>query len=246
MRWIAVAVLGSLLAASPDVRAQAPSNEEIVTTLLAVGLGSTSGSATDEPKLTRWTVPVRIALIGLPAPEPALAVIRAHTERLKAITGHDIQLAGNGAVNVTIVWAEEPFTDIQTEPYRTQLATFFQRDASLVTMIAMARGSAPCYALTLRNVAERPYAALVGISVRSSADEQRACVIKQLTKVTGLLGTSNASWSVTAAGFRHLDLPPGDIRMLKLLYHAKLTQGMGLGEVRKLAPELIKDVSATP
>ncbi len=243
MRWIAVAVFWSLLTASPDVRAQAPSNDEVVATFVTVGLGSTSGSLTDEPKLTRWTVPVRIALIGMPAPEPALAIIRDQTERLRAITGHDIQLAGTAAGNVSIVWADEPFTDIQTEPYRTQLATFFQRDASLITMIGMARGSAPCYALTLRNSAERPYAALVGISVRSSAEEQRACVIKQLTKVMGLLGTSNATWSVTAAGFRHLELPPGDVRMLKLLYHARLTQGMGLGEVRKLAPELIKELA---
>lgn len=244
MRWIAVAVVFGLLANSQAVCAQAPSNDEVVTTFATVALGSTSGSVTDEPKLTRWTVPVRIALIGMPAPEPALALIRSHTERLKAITGHDIQLAANGAGNVSIVWADEPFTDIQNEPYRTQLATFFQRDASLVTMIGMARGSAPCYALTLRNSAERPYAALVGISVKSSAEEQRACVIKQLTKVMGLLGTSNSSWSVTAAGFRHLDLPPGDVRMLKLLYHARLSQGMGLGEVRKLAPELVKELTA--
>lgn len=244
MRWIAVAVLWSLFGTAPDAQAQAPSNDEVVTTFLAVALGSTSGSMTDEPKLTRWTVPVRISLIGLPVPEPAMAIIRSHTERLKSITAQDIQLAGNGAGNVTIVWAEEPFTDIQNEPYRTQLTTFFQRDSSLVTMIALARGSAPCYALTLRNSAERPYASLVGISVRSSAEEQRACVIKQLTKVMGLLGTSNASWSVTAAGFRHLELPAGDIRMLKLLYHPRLTQGMGLAEVRKLAPDLIKDLPA--
>ena len=233
-----------LMANSHAIRAQAPSNDEIVATFATVALGSTSGSVTDEPKLTRWTVPVRIALIGMPAPEPALALIRSHTERLKAITGHDIQLAGNAAGNVSIVWADEPFTDIQNEPYRTQLATFFQRDASLVTMIGMARGSAPCYALTLRNSAERPYAALVGISVKNSAEEQRACVIKQLTKVMGLLSTSNSSWSVTAAGFRHLDLPPGDVRMLKLLYHPRLSQGMGLGEVRKLASELVKELTA--
>ena len=109
--------------------------------------------------------------------------------------------------------------------------------------LALARGAVPCYSLTLRNAQERPYASLVGVSSRMGTEERRTCIVKQLTRALGLLNTSNATWSVTAAGFRHAELPSGDVKMLQLLYSAKLTQGMTQTEVRKLAPDVLKQLA---
>jgi hypothetical protein len=232
----------ALVLGGAPVRAQAPGDDEILQTFLAVALSSTSGSPGDEPKLTRWTVPVRVGLAGIDPGEQTLDVVRTHLDRLRAITGHDIQFVRNGTTNLMVMFAEDPFADVQSEPYRTQISPLFQRDPGMINTIALARGAVPCYSLTLRNAQERPYASLVGVSSRLGAEERRTCIVKQLTRALGLLNTSNATWSVTAAGFRHAELPSGDVRMLQLLYSTKLTQGMTLGEVRKLAPDLLKQL----
>jgi len=187
-------------------------------------------------------VPVRIGLAGADPGEPTIEMLKTHIDRLKAVTGHDIQFVRNGTTNILVLFAEDPFTDIQNDPYKAQVAPIFQRDPNMLGTIALARGAVPCYSLTLRNAAERPYASLIGVSTRSSPEDRRTCLVKQLTRALGLLNTSNAIWSVTAAGFRHAELPSGDVRMLQLLYHSKLTQGMSQTEVRKLAPALLKEL----
>lgn len=241
LRAAFVSVLCLLLGLG-NVRAQAPGDDEILQTFLAVALSSTSGSPGDEPKLTRWTVPVRVGLAGIDPGEQTLDIVKTHLDRLKAITGHDIQFVRNGTANILVMFAEDPFTDVQSEPYRTQIAPLFQRDPNMLNTIALARGAVPCYSLTLRNAQERPYASLIGVSSRGNAEDRRACIVKQFTRAIGLLNTSNATWSVTAAGFRHAELPSGDVRMLQLLYSSKLTQGMTQTEVRKLAPDLLRQL----
>lgn len=222
--------------------AQAPGDDEILQTFMAVALSSTSGSPGDEPRLTRWTAPVRVGLAGIDPGEQTLDIVRTHLDRLKAITGHDIQFVRGGTANILVMFADDPFADVQSEPYRTQIAPLFQRDPTMINTIALARGAVPCYSLTLRNAQERPYASLIGVSSRSSVEDRRTCIVKQFTRALGLLNTSNAMWSVTAAGFRHAELPSGDVRMLQLLYSAKLTQGMTQTEVRKLAPDLLRQL----
>jgi hypothetical protein len=80
------------------------------------------------------------------------------------------------------------------------------------------------------------------VSARGGPEDRRTCLVKQLTRALGLLNTSNATWSVTAAGFRHAELPSGDVRMLQLLYSPKLVQGMPQAEVRKVAPAILKEL----
>jgi hypothetical protein len=244
MLRVALAIFLALAAPVVAVQAQAPApgDEELLQTFIAVALSSTSGSPGDEPKLTRWTVPVRVGLAGADPGEPTVDMLRTHLDRLKAVTGHDIQFVRNGTANILVLFADDPFTDIQNEPYKTQVAPLFQRDPNMLNTIALARGAVPCYSLTLRNAQERPYASLVGVSARGGQDDRRTCLVKQLTRALGLLNTSNATWSVTAAGFRHAELPSGDVRMLQLLYSAKLTQGMPQAEVRKVAPAILKEL----
>lgn len=239
---LAICLALSISVAGARAQAPAPGDEELLQTFIAVALSSTSGSPGDEPKLTRWTVPVRVAVVGADPGEPTVEMLRTHLDRLKAITGHDIQFVKNGSANILVLFAEDPFTDIQNEPYKTQVAPLFQRDPNMLSTIALARGAVPCYSLTLRNAQERPYGSLVGVSSRSGIEDRRACLVKQLTRALGLLNTSNATWSVTAAGFRYAELPAGDVRMLQLLYSSKLTQGMPQTEVRKAAPAILKEL----
>jgi hypothetical protein len=239
----AFASLVCLALACGSARAQAPGDDDILQTFMAVALSSTSGSPGDEPKLTRWTVPLRVGLAGIDPGEQTLDMLRTHLDRLRAITGHDIQFVRSGTTNLLVMFAEDPFADVQSEPYRSQITPLFQRDPGMINTIALARGAVPCYSLTLRNAQERPYASLVGVSSRIGTEERRTCIVKQLTRALGLLNTSNATWSVTAAGFRHAELPSGDVKMLQLLYSAKLTQGMTHTEVRKLAPDVLKQLA---
>ncbi|MBL8696931.1 MAG: DUF2927 domain-containing protein [Alphaproteobacteria bacterium] len=244
MRRFAFLLILFAALAAPPARADEPSDTQLLDAFYVAALGSSSGRPGDEPRLVRWTVPVRIGLMGLEAGEATLGVLREQIERLRVITGHDLQQVRDGGANVVVMFAEDPFADVEKEPYRGQLLPLFQRDPAMPGLIALARGSAPCFAFTLRGNNERPAASLVGLSTRSGPAEMRTCIVKLLPKVLGLGGLTDAFWSVTAAGFRHADLPNGDVRMLKLLYSPKLTQGMTLSEVKRLAPTVLKELPA--
>lgn len=245
IRHVACLLLGLAVAGAGSARANEPSEMQLLETFYASALGSSSGRPGDEPRLVRWTAPVRISLMGIEAAGDAQTLLREHVERLRAITGHDVQLVAEGGnPNVLVMFAEDPFADVEKEPYRAKLLPLFQRDPTMPGLIALARGAAPCFAFTLRGNNEQPTASLVGMSTRSAAAETRACVVKMLPKVLGLIGLSDSPWSVTAAGFRHAELPAGDVRLLQLLYSPKLTQGMTLTEVRRLAPTILREMPA--
>ena len=216
-----------------------PSPEKIVENFLGVVFGPASAHLAPQP-LRKWVKPIRVSVIGT-GPSKVSSLVQSHLEHLKYLTKHDIEYLPQGDVNYVVLMTPDIATDVLTT-HRALARNFFVSDAVMEQTVNSHRGKSQCYYVTAWNDALIQGALVVVPSGRDIATIY-LCLIRQMAQALGLLyNGASPDFSVFSNATRFVDLTTQDMTFLRMLYDPRLKPGMSLDDVRRLAPEILRDI----
>lgn len=246
LRCAKVAALGLALAGAVGGSAFAgsvyePSPEKIVENFLGVVFGPASGDLASQP-LRKWDKQIRVSVVGS-GPAQIVPHVQSHLQHLKYLTNHDIEFMPQGDVNYVVLMTSDIAADVLTT-HRALARNFFVSDAAMEQIVNSHRGKSQCYYVATWNGSLIQGALVVVPSGRDVATIY-LCLIRQMAQALGLLyNGAPPDFSVFSNATRFVDLTTQDMTFLRMLYDPRLKPGMSFDEVRRLAPEILRDLEA--
>lgn len=245
-RWARVAALGVMLAAVPGGATVAgsvyePSPEKIVDNFLRISFGQDLDAASKK-SLIKWTGPIHAGIFGTNLGVLPLN-LRSHLQHLTYLTGVDAEYITHGDLNLVIMVTPDVVEDM-LNTHRTLTVKFFASEAEMERVVNVHRGKSLCYNVVYRHDAAIQKA-LVVIKAGMELATAYRCLIKSTVQALGFLHQDiGPEFSIFATGARFVDLTAQDMTFLRMLYDSRLKPGMSFDEVRRLAPEILRDIEA--
>ncbi len=193
--------------------------------------------------LTRWEVPLKVALVG-DVSERYISYAMDHLEEMATISGRPVDLAGPGEANVVVIFSPQPFDQALTT-YRDIYRPFFISDISMERITSEMKTEATCYGRII--TAESDHNEIVGAVILIPTDLGRfivrACIIEELTQSMGLFNDSDdINPSIFNDSSPNMTLTDHDRILFKLLYDERLAPGMTWEEAEPIVRQAVGEL----
>lgn len=192
--------------------------------------------------LAKWDGPIRFALIE--AQDAAQrAAARAHFADLADLTGLAMTEVSPAEANFLVFYADDPFAAARRHraPYAGRLANPRSFDALLARM----EPRATCFGFLWGGwpSGQGIDFAITFVRTDRGARTVQGCLVQETTQALGLINDLDidAPSAFTDSG-EHVELTTLDRLMVRLLYDARLTPGMGWIEVEPLARAALREL----
>ena len=196
-------------------------------------------------ELTRWEVPLRIALIG-DVKERYIGYATEHIEEMAAISGRPVGLAGSDDANIVVIFSPEPFEQALTT-YRDYYRPFFISDVSMERITTAMKPEATCFGHIVidDNRPSEVIGAVILIPTDLGRFVVRSCIIEELTQAMGLFNDSDdIEPSIFNDSSPSMALTDHDRILLQLLYDERLRPGMSWEEAEPIVRKAVAELRA--
>jgi hypothetical protein len=192
-------------------------------------------------KLSRWTIPVRVAVAGR---RHAIWLPRAEAwlTELARVSGHDIAMTLKAPFNVAVLFAAGFAADAERIPvYKEILQHALKSPAFVSAMTEADRKGEPCFWMIFKKE-DVLDSAVVMISEMAPERMQRVCMYGWLLGLTGL-----SIWNMRMLAPELIDeSPEGRVtlteigaQLLRMLYDSRLRDQMSIDETLPLLPSIV-------
>lgn len=222
--------LFALSAAPPAVRAERPSNAQIIHNFDIVAFGN-EYTHKRYAAVRKWSQPIRIGIQGKDYPPYFEAYVKQHIRDLWELTGHPIELYYSFSKQKAKSLAKD------FDPKKVNFILFYLPKPEIPKAVAKYFGGdedavrkmisvSTCFAKFGTKNNEIKWAISV-FPAEHPKDHMRACVVEELTQVLGLPNDSpDVKPSIFNDQSQYFELTEHDRWMLKMLYDRRITVGM--------------------
>ncbi|WP_299391524.1 DUF2927 domain-containing protein [Pelagibius sp.] len=213
-------------------------------------LGSDGRPRPRRDHLAKWTIPVRVALVDgdsedlrAPVPPSFRRLAEAHLEDLAGLTGLEISSAQVSQANLLVFLGADPFAAA-----RRHVGLFAHKiadRASYEALLAEMERSATCFGFLWGGWPSGRSIDFAVAFVRADRGARtiEGCLVQEVTQVLGPMNDlAPTADSVFSDSGRQVALTARDRLLIRMLYDARLSPGMGWAEAEPLAREALREL----
>ncbi len=195
-------------------------------------------------RIIKWTKPVKIGITG-PRREAFDPQLRLHTQHLRTITGHEMQVSNAGEVDILVILV--PKLDVAAiMQHAAVYRRMFANEAAFTAYMKRIESGEfrqICLTTLRSNVASGVINGAVSFIPLDRGDKVvYQCLIEEVSQALGLPNDSDdVNPSIFNDSSPYIELTDMDILFLRILYDPRLKPGMDYSALAQVFPAALAD-----